>query len=272
MLDARTIITRVLEMAGEPVRGAKFGQLARLVEPQYSLRAYGAANLRMLITQHPDLAQIDHDEFDIVISKPTATPTVEAATTPRRHAKQIPRELWRAFTFVAPSVKRFYERATGKVLLFAEDDETLARTQEDAGFAKIESISPAEHLAFAQSFTRTAPEAWQGILGAALTEPFWFRAFTTALRRDQQLFLTWNRARTGWVQQRIEGWAKENDVSLASPVSVVSPVQQATSGVGVSGVRPPERARERILAAVSRMPLSELLTLPIPAQYWLESE
>lgn len=267
MLDAKDLITRVLALTGgQPIRGAQFGQLARRVEPLFSLTAVGAPSMRAFLRAHDDLVQINHDGFDLLVSaqRPKALP----AETTEQRPPLIRRDVWRAFTFVAPNLARFYRNSDGTIVTLP----TQESSQVDATtHIPIIPISETEHRGFAYQFVDALPADSQKPFRDTLDQPFWFRDFTSLIRRESDLQTLWHKRRTIWVWQRIKKWADDNTVEISSLIGSRDPKPVEPRPV-VSSSTKSDSARQRVLRAIERMPLGDLLALPIPAQYWLESE
>ena len=167
-------------------------------------------------------------------------------------------------------------------------------------FISISPISSSEHLAVMREFVERVPDKEQrDALNSALSSTLWFRAFMNALRSDFEP--NWKMYWTERVLTRIEAWMRENQVSIPDLVQHVawrpgrpgtfahaaprhpaprSPVPRLPVPAGGAPPRMgdfphrehlknPLGLRQRILNAVGRMPLTELLRLPIPAEYYL---
>jgi hypothetical protein len=135
----------------------------------------------------------------------------------------------------------------------------------DIKWCEIQPISATEQQGWGIRFLVNKGWESEPDLVDALRGDDWYRAFPLALasKHGEIARAEWNRKRTARVVKIVDHWATENSISSDLLFE------------GDAGNTPkidPSNARRMILAALSRLPTSELLKLPIPARYWLSAE
>lgn len=299
------------ERYGRPVRGAKFKLLLCELRPGFDDRKLGFANLRSFLAQYPDVVAVPHDGYDIVpqpaSNDTSAQPSTETGDSEQGAAvarlKIVRADVWRAFVLVDPATARYYDRETQRAVMIGlqeaqeEPETTRALRQLLASapdrFVQITPVSSDEQLAVMHEFTsQLAHPDQRDALESALRQTLWFRAFNNALQGD--IALSWKLRWADVVLAKIETWMQQNQVDVPNLVQRVMPRPTLPSKPTVPGPSTPPASqpgqrndvdsprlgghksqfglRQRILNAVGRMPLSQLLQLPIPAEYYLLDE
>jgi hypothetical protein len=209
----------------------------------------------------------------------------QSATEPKRVLPVRP-ELWKAFFNWRPGFKRLYKVSSGDVYMFPEVPSPIGETllyatfraewkASPALFLEIEPITQEVQLRWMREFTEQLPagDAKQALSAAlATTHPGSFFTRLVAALPDAP---AWKQFRLERVVGEIQTWADQHHVTIdvfgRPPTTVAVPATPDTtpSAPPIDKVRT-EELRRQILRAVERMSVSDLLRIPIPAEYWYE--
>lgn len=177
-------------------------------------------------------------------------------------------EVWSAFVRPFPQGRRFLNRITGDVRMGLEK----APTPPD-DWAEILPIPEEAQKSWLRDFLDHSELANDGHLRELLGDQHWFVKVPSALRKHQtSLYGTWNRIRTEHVVQIAYDWCGKNNVVWSLVAQEKAQKDRPSAAKDNSAVSPPavlESAREQMLAALARMPTSELLAIPIPGKYFI---
>ncbi|MGK3199610.1 hypothetical protein [Amycolatopsis sp. MEPSY49] len=213
----------------------------------------------------------------------------EAESIPSRESspRRIRSDIWSSFFDFRPNMVHVFDRREHRAVIFPTDPvpmepssttELRARYQSSPGeFYKIEPISFDEQLGWMNEFTATAAEEHRSLLGEALKMERPLAAFTAAVRANSALASQWNSFRIQHVTGKVKQWMELHglEFDLYDPnILPVRPAKRTRETVNKpeersSTGRDGEELRKRILQALAKMPLSELLQLRIPVEYML---
>jgi Uncharacterised protein family (UPF0158) len=229
----------------------------------------------------------------------------EILETPPLRAKgrRIRTDLWNAFVNWDPSWQRFWDTKHAVAVMFPTQPLRLepegyrlirAEAAVDARrFLAIPWITIDQQLAAMTQFVDELDEreASRDTLRAALASEKPVAAFTSAARAFPSIGSAWNACRYQLVLNEIRRWITANQLDIdpeANERTSVEPTNVSSVEKRVPPISTPrlpyqpresrqvvinaEAARRRILFAVNRMPLYELLRLPIPAAYLFDIE
>lgn len=226
---------------------------------------------------------------DLMVVPARSTPGRQGAP-PARHAggvlgpgKRIRPDLWRAWVEWSSELKRFYDRATDRVMFFLDKEDVnqpealvSARRQvveEPDRYIEIEPIGAHATVDAMREFAGSWPdEDERRAMLDALTAPNPERAavsFTRFLRVHSSISSAWHVARMQQVASAIATWCQQHGVSTNYIVDTSSG-PRIPSSTAVPGRIDEDQLRSRIVNAVQRMTLADLLRLPIPAEFLLD--
>ena len=234
---------------------------------------------------------------DALITLPGQTVPSSSPVPPRRQGRIRP-DVWRGFTSWETGYTRVWDLEADQVLMFPTEPRPLEPSQHQVWrdevvahperFRTVQVVSEDQLVTVMRSFVDSlAPENDAvPILRAALGQTRPARAFTAAARALPGIAERWKRDRFDLVCSSIEKWQESNGVRIsiedASPRSDSHRAAKRANPPVVTTGRAPVRpsgersdaaanaTRERILAALARMPLSELLRLRVPVEYLID--
>ncbi len=234
---------------------------------------------------------------DIEVLSPTAEGTVYEPTTPPMVAlRPIRRDLWQAFVDWSPQLQRAFDVRTSRVVTLPADrnggsgvdasEERRAWQEDPDRFRRIVPLSREDQLQWMRVFVSQLPAgAERDQLDAALDDDYPLTAFVRAIRVLPDVQRSWRRTFTEQVTSAITRWMRQEQLTVdiyhmpsaqsGEPARHVSTVGAATASSAQQSIPVRYKAdssdelRRQVLEAVARMSLSELLRLPIPAEYLL---
>jgi Uncharacterised protein family (UPF0158) len=281
----RTALNEVMAGGGRPYAAALKPLLKRLSNDGFSESRLGFDSFREFLraAESRGLVELRHTAGgDIEVLPASNQPTPVGAKVVAKPEHVIRADLWRAFVDWSPELARVYDRIEDRAVTFPEEEKPFenerhtelrrAVVQQPARYVRITPISMDETLAVMRAFAETlADPDERGELQAALTRARPAAAFAAVVRSRPDLARGWHLVRLQDVADRISEWAARHDIA----VDFIRTSQQVSSSGdaglraedGIVAGRSAEALRAAILGAVERMPLSELLKLPIPVEY-----
>jgi hypothetical protein len=207
-----------------------------------------------------------------------------APVSPAQHGT-VRQDLWEAFVDWSSQWSRAYDVQTNQVVKAAvsADGKRSSATENDwardpARFRRISPITREDQLLWMRGFVdQLSSDAEREELSLALGTERPLSAFAEALRKTPKIQREWYQALSGHVITKITEWATEEGLGIDIFQMSVPPRRKSgradeastTSRVSTGQDGSPDALRKQVLDAVARMPLSELLRLPIPAEYLL---
>lgn len=279
-LTAEQLILAAFQLAEQkPTRGARFAQLLRQVSPDFAPSEYNAPTFRAFLEGCPSVVRIEQEEGKDIVASPAGDATNRTIDS----SQPLRRDLWMAFTLVNERLLRFYDRKHDCVVTLPRDREvdspdmarvTRAMVERDGErFVPIAPMSSEEMLVSVRRFAEGLDGDERDMVEGTLGKPLWFREFQAVLRGRPALASAWRRVRTELVMARVKQWQRERGVNVPSlfrrPYRAEPLEERVAENVPSADERP--GTRQLILAALARMPTSLLLTIPIPAEYWLNA-
>lgn len=196
------------------------------------------------------------------------------------------------------SLLRFYDRERDLVVMFQRDvgeqpdvsSQLRQETQANPSrFIPINPVASKDQLALLRRLLDELPPTHRRrpALERALAQPLWFHAFKSAMADDRALDLDWKLRWNQHVFDAIKTWATAHGVEIPNLVARRREKTQDVRSTGsaprgkdapVDPVRLPGRGqttseiRTRILRALERLTLEELLALRVPAHLLLDDE
>jgi hypothetical protein len=220
----------------------------------------------------------------------------EQSAPPTTALKPIRRDLWQAFVDWSPQRQRAFDVRSGRVITVLankvdstsnNDSEESASWQEDpTRFRRIIPLSHDDQLQWMRAFVSQLPLSEQrDQLNAALDSEHPLATFVRTARALPDVERSWRRTFTEEVTSAITRWMRQEQLTVDIYHMPSAPSREPGRHVRTAGSMAdapakqstlfqhegdsPDELRRQVLEAVGRMSLSELLRLPIPAEYLL---
>lgn len=277
---------RVAERRGTKAAGVKVS-VQKLSGGTFDERRLGYATFRDFLRDAESAGfvtlQASGDDVDVL---PGSAPPTASLEPPILRANQVLRaDLWKAWVEWSPSFTRVYDRVTERALVYPSAPspherpaDSMVRTtvaENPTRFVPIQGLSQAETLGQMHAFANTwvDPSEREAML-SALNGLQPAAEFTKSVRLHPHLGASWHRTRAQHVATAIAKWAAEHNVRLNEWIIGAESPRSPTGTFDRPSRKQSERdeglIRARILAAVERMPTSELLRLRLPAEYMID--
>lgn len=196
----------------------------------------------------------------VLLAKPVGSPSKEGAPFPMH----VQPDVWRAFVHIDNLSSSYFDKRRSCVL---SADEYSASHSADA--VRIERIPASEQQSWMSQFIS---QLGLQRLDAPVNDDRWWLQFPKWLaQQSPELDIEWRKFRTRQVVAKVREWARANGIpeeqvlSPSRPRVAPSPSPMADRPIPVRD----DALREAMVAAISEMPLEELVRLPIPAHYLL---
>ncbi len=238
------------------------------------------------VTLTPAVAGGDVEVFPATVASPSST------AEPDHETQFVRRDFWQAFIDWSPKWCRVFDVKTNQIIRRP----TLSDEKQDADsrlwavdpdrYRRIIPLTEDDQIAWMRDFVdqlRERPESYT--LEKALQGDRPIASFVETINQMPGLQRAWRQTLSRRVTSRITDWLREEQLDIdiyqlpfkpksrtsgADAVSPREPKNILRSGItSVHQGAPSEELRRQVLEAVARMPLTELLRLPIPAEYLL---
>jgi hypothetical protein len=195
----------------------------------------------------------------------------------RGFRRRIRADLWRSFVDWRPDWRRVFDRESGEARMFPREPHEVGDAPEHAAlraavastpnrFVEIAPIAQDVQLAWMREFADAEIDSpFKLELQAALRDNRPAGAFATRLRQSPTALHRWNRSREQRVAAVIQEWAANHQLDLTIYDEPQRRVVEAPR-LFVETMDD-QTLRERLHEAIDKMPLAELLRLPIPLEY-----
>jgi hypothetical protein len=272
----------VEEMVARGATTFAAGVAARIKQndPDFSVRDLGFSSFKAFL-------QAASDEAFVIVTRPTGAsdvfvslPSTDAnALTPSPEATRYLRsDIWRALT--SPRSEALFwdttkSRLTGERQVGAE-----------SATAELKPIPTDEIVGWMTAFVRALSESEvSAALADALTSSRPVDSFKSVVRSNQGIARKWGKFYREHVVRHALSWAEANDIQRAQIVdgprpgpvaaptggSEVVPAKAASTSADLTvGSDYEALVRSKVADAIQRMPLPDLLRLPVPAQYLID--
>jgi len=247
---------------------------------EFLLRAEREGYVRLRPTSNGDLEALS-------VESANAKPVAERTVAP--WLPSIRSDIWKAFNDWTPGWKRLYKITTAEVYLFPEHASPFGDEKPEYGAYRAEAANSPEGFKEISPIAESLQRTWMASYAAQLTDEADRRALEATLETDRPIpaFTRlviglpggggWKRYRTRKVLDEMYKWASKNGLEL-EPFATKAPGGAPAGSYSKAGLStqdsagPTDEARKRrVLAALERMPLAELLRLSIPVEYLIES-
>ncbi len=295
-------VQNLLERNKQPRAAGVKSEMQRIISGVFDQSTYGYGTFRDFVEDAESNGAVvvvgqSAKGVDALITLPGQT-IPSPSSTPLRRRRRIRPDVWRAFTSWEPGHTRVWDLEDDQVLMFPAEPRPLEPSQHRVWrdevaahperFRTIQVITEGQLLTEMRSFVDSLdPESDSiPILRAALEQNRPARSFTVVARALPGIAEGWKQDRFDFVWSSIEQWQESNGVQFsiedASPRSesrraakranppIVTTGHAPTRPGGERSDAAANATRERILAALARMPLSELLRLRVPVEYLID--
>lgn len=235
-----------------------------------------------------DLREAPGGDLEILVAGVSRDSTVATGRRPvpsgRRRHDRVRSDFWRAFVDWGDGLKRLYDRSTGRVVMFAGEapppelelpdarEARAAWSNSPERFVEIKPVPFIDQLAWMREFADSLDDAaMKTALQRALESERPARAFAQIVRGVPQLADAWFTQLFRKVADTIQSWGEQNslEVEFLEPVPRRSLGPPRIAGPAVGPVSE-AKVRERLHAAIERMPLADLLRISLPVEYLIE--
>lgn len=239
------------------------------------------------------LPPVPGGDIEVLSATAVGSPAEPAPLTPS--PRPIRRDLWQAFVDWSPQWHRAFDVDTGRVVTLpadanSDDIDTSQRRQawreNSTRFRRVVPLSRDDQLKWMREFVSHLPAgAERDQLSNALDNDHPLSAFAEVTRAIPALQRSWRRHFTEQVTAAITRWMLQEEITADIYHMPAKPREGVATRAGARKTEtggPSQEAsaawqrtdssgdlRQQVLEAVARMPLSELLRLPIPAEYLL---
>lgn len=229
----------------------------RNVFPEFTYGAAGFASFRAMLNEAEGRGMVVVERAanasDVTVRLSGLKAEIATALDPR--LERLSDDLWRAMLDWKVDAEYAFDRATRRTL----------RGPESASSVKTPSVSKETQIGWMKEFAALEKGEVAEALLAGLAEQDPAHGFGRAVRQFIPASRRWKRYLQDHVLLRARTWAAENgiplsDLSNGMPRLTKEPVLAART-------ESDEALRSRVLDVLVRMPLSELLRLPIPIEY-----
>jgi hypothetical protein len=199
------ILQQEINRTGRPVPGAKLRSLAasRARAEGHTFPPPGASKsfsdfLQDYVPQAQVVRQPGTDMLVLPAKRPDLLPTGRDF--------HVRKDMYDAFTTFSNSASPWYDAQTDRATWRSDDELELG------GLIRIPKTTVDAEVALRREFANTVePRSVQGTLESSLSEALPLRAFSTVLAR-QGLLQRWHGFRSQRVRERIEAWARDNNL------------------------------------------------------------
>lgn len=262
-LNAVSHLIRVSERAAST--GLKASTLGNLVLQSLPGRwqVFGYPNLKSLLTdleRRGDI-RLGVDEQRTLAVWWVGKSPVAGESKPSGRPIRIKRDVWNAFVSSQPPGSRYMHRTKGTVLTGQ-----FQAPAADGDWIRIHQISQETQKGWARELI--AEHRLEDLSGT-LFEQSWHIRFPEKLgeaRKD--LLVSWNQTRTSRVAEAIMSWCDENGISRELVRDGLPAAAREAMETHARSHARCDNTRQQLLAALSRMPTSELLEIPIQGKYF----
>lgn len=272
------IASNTATLGGDRVTAAALGMHLRKAHPSVDWKSYGFKKLSDLLadpffSSTLELVKTEKGALAVaVISKNTqgSTPHVETYN-PLRKA------VWEAFTLPSPPGRRFFNRLSGAVRIGLDATPTPADD-----WIELEKVGLPEQRRWAECFVEEqlkdipSVDDARNLVHLHTWHPHQFGLELEKL--SEGLMRQWNLYRSARVSAYVKKWlADQNlpiDWAFQTKLSLPEPAQVETSSLpwAQEALRcSPEETKRLILAALSQLPVEQLLEIPIPSRLILSA-
>lgn len=255
-------IRTLLGRNSRPFAAGVYG-LMRQLEPTFTFALAGFPSFRALLQDAQERGVITMvaapKGSDVVVSEAGGR-----RVGPRATAATLRKDLWDAFVDWNPQANYAFRPASNEVVTLPAGDAG------DEHAIRIPSASREDQLVWMRELMESETnEAVKAELAAALADEQPTRAFARVLRERAPVARRWKRLLRTRIVSRASEWAARQNLSDGVLLPAVTTSVPDKLSKSARSANEDAAARDRILAILADLPLSELLQLRIPLEYAL---
>jgi Uncharacterised protein family (UPF0158) len=228
-------------------------------------------------------------DLEVLLPDSAAVASLASSARPVQRPRSIRPDLWTAFNDWTPGWKRLYKVTSGEVYMFPEHPGLLGDEKPEYGAYRAEAETTPAGFKEIHPVGQEVQRNWMNGFVETVQDDRLRQAFLAALNTDRPVAIftrlvlglpdlasDWKRFRTQRVVDEIFKWAASNGLEVQpfvgpSSAPMAGQARVASSIASVSNPEIPDEAlRHKILEALARMPMAELLRLPVPLEYLIE--
>ncbi len=262
-----SVVTERYSATRQPTDGAALAEIIRHQFPDFSYEQFGLLKLadvvdyaerKGLLIRNRLVKHLEVQPHEVERYAP-----VEAGVALR--IPHVRPDIWRAFVFIAPDQKHFFDRHTGAVI----ERQALGQEPDPARHVLIPAISLTEQQGWMEEFLQRRPHLDSS--DAPVRDPYCLAKFPVWLREHRTAFeREWKQFRVQHVIERIRSWAEKIEIDpsgfFSNPLSPLQLDKLASLPISY------ERAiRAAVIAAARNLPLEQLQEISIPIRYVLQA-
>jgi hypothetical protein len=284
----RSSVRRILARGRRTTAAAVSLEMRRESGQTFTPAAAGFESFRDLLRFAEQLGAVElvastaRGDIDVLLAE---NPPKPESARPAQHGT-VRRDLWQAFVDWSTQWIRAYDVQTNQVVKAstAVRDEASSPAVSDwdgdpVRYRRIPQVTREDQLLWMRGFVdQLASDAEREMLSLALSTERPSSSFAVALRATPKVQREWHQVLSEHVIAKITEWTTEEGLDIdifqrpTPPKPHIARVRDGTSTTSrLSGSEgsSSDALRKQVLDAVARMPLAELLRLPIPAEYLL---
>ena len=215
-------------------------------------------------------------DMEVLPAHPAADQAIPTSES-RGLRGRIRADLWRSFVDWRTDWRRVFDRESGEARMFPREPHEVGDAPQHAAlraavtdnpnrFVEIAPIPQDAQLAWMREFADAEADSPLNVqLQAALRDERPAAAFATRLRQTPTALHRWNRWRELRVAAAIQEWAGNHQLEVTIHDE---PQRRFVEGPRLFVADMDDQAlRQRLHEAIDKMPMAELLRLPIPLEY-----
>ncbi len=252
---------------GGGIKASTLGNLILRSLPEH-WRNHGFLSLKevLLRLESAGLAKIVDGEKGVLSVRACTRPMMAAAGTSTEH-RRLRSDIWVAFVNTSPPGMRYFHKKSGDVLL----GQTTHPKSTDGWIPIVPINQETQKNWVRELLVEFNLDSLREVLGS----PSWYLSLSDELRKVRPDVLTqWNRIRTTKVKETVVSWCDQNAVDRDIVLVGSSHSMRSTERPAVAdSATVPEQvgnARDVVMRALSRMPIAELLAIPIAGKYFFD--
>ena len=261
-LDLAVQLIESNERPGVPFPASALGGLLRKAAPDVSFKTFAKRSFGEVLDDLQARGRITLTHTDKGALAMLRVGSGSSVSKQVEAYNPLHKQMWEAFTFVAPQGRRFQNRLHGVIRVGLPAPPIPADE-----WVEITPISADLQRLWAAEFVKEEVPDLSEALEAFLKPESWnAHVFVTALRQQNpQAARTWNAFRSNRVSMHVQKWLADNSLPPGWAFQQqAAPSRVADVSLPVGPIADDRETREIVLAALAQMPLSQLLTIPIP--------
>ena len=272
------IASNTATLGGDRVTAAALGMHLRKAHPFVDWKSFGFKKLSDLLADpffSPTLKLVKTEKGALAVA--VTSQNIQVSTPHVDTYNPLRKAVWEAFTLPSPPGRRFFNRLTGAVRIGLDSAPTPADD-----WIELEKIGLPEQRRWAEFFVEEQLQETPSAEGARslVHLPTWHpHQFGLELEKlSEGLMRQWNLYRSARVSAYVKKWLVDQnlpiDWAFQTKLSLPEPAQSEPASLPWTqdAIRnSPDETKRLILAALSQLPVEQLLEIPIPSRLILSA-